>query len=242
MNFFRTILLFLLLIGLSTSGKSFDLQIENDSISPTRKEIVPLPIYYRTPETGSAFGGGAIVTFRFPGQTESTLRSQIQVAFIYTLRKQILAYLPYELYFKNGDLRMFGEVGYFKYVYPYFGIGSDVLQENEEFFSVNFPRIEFNFVRRVRPNLFAGVQFYADDFNIVDREVDGELIKDEVRGSDGGRVAGLGVIGIYDTRDNNFYPNKGYYVEAYLQHYNNCLLYTSPSPRDQRGSRMPSSA
>ena len=24
--------------------------------------------------------------------------------------------------------------------------------------------------------------------------------------------------------------------------YNNCLLYTSPSPRDQRGSRMPSSA
>ena len=27
-----------------------------------------------------------------------------------------------------------------------------------------------------------------------------------------------------------------------LQEYKNCLLYTSPSPRDQRGSRMPSSA
>ena len=25
-------------------------------------------------------------------------------------------------------------------------------------------------------------------------------------------------------------------------HYNPCLLYTSPSPRDQRGTRMPSSA
>ena len=25
-------------------------------------------------------------------------------------------------------------------------------------------------------------------------------------------------------------------------HYGDCLLYTSPSPRDQRGSRMPSSA
>ena len=25
-------------------------------------------------------------------------------------------------------------------------------------------------------------------------------------------------------------------------HYTDCLLYTSPSPRDQRGSRMPSSA
>ena len=28
----------------------------------------------------------------------------------------------------------------------------------------------------------------------------------------------------------------------YLMLYNPCLLYTSPSPRDQRGSRMPSSA
>ena len=27
-----------------------------------------------------------------------------------------------------------------------------------------------------------------------------------------------------------------------LEEYINCLLYTSPSPRDQRGSRMPSSA
>ena len=33
-------------------------------------------------------------------------------------------------------------------------------------------------------------------------------------------------------------------AEAGLDYYNHniCLLYTSPSPRDQRGSRMPSSA
>ena len=30
--------------------------------------------------------------------------------------------------------------------------------------------------------------------------------------------------------------------ELKLLQLNNCLLYTSPSPRDQRGSRMPSSA
>ena len=31
-------------------------------------------------------------------------------------------------------------------------------------------------------------------------------------------------------------------TEDGLVQYNDCLLYTSPSPRDQRGSRMPSSA
>ena len=30
--------------------------------------------------------------------------------------------------------------------------------------------------------------------------------------------------------------------DAATQEYKSCLLYTSPSPRDQRGSRMPSSA
>ena len=32
------------------------------------------------------------------------------------------------------------------------------------------------------------------------------------------------------------------FVDGLHQYLNNCLLYTSPSPRDQRGSRMPSSA
>ena len=33
-----------------------------------------------------------------------------------------------------------------------------------------------------------------------------------------------------------------YALSGILRHYKDCLLYTSPSPRDQRGSRMPSSA
>ena len=39
-------------------------------------------------------------------------------------------------------------------------------------------------------------------------------------------------------------PLKGFYGEKYFYdaEYIYCLLYTSPSPRDQRGSRMPSSA
>ena len=31
-------------------------------------------------------------------------------------------------------------------------------------------------------------------------------------------------------------------TEPYIEYLKTCLLYTSPSPRDQRGSRMPSSA
>ena len=37
-------------------------------------------------------------------------------------------------------------------------------------------------------------------------------------------------------------PSDGGDVQIDSDHHEVCLLYTSPSPRDQRGSRMPSSA
>ena len=40
----------------------------------------------------------------------------------------------------------------------------------------------------------------------------------------------------------NFLQNLGRIRAHEVRMFNSCLLYTSPSPRDQRGSRMPSSA
>ena len=47
-----------------------------------------------------------------------------------------------------------------------------------------------------------------------------------------------GVFGISNSPDASTLTALGLHA---LQH-RGCLLYTSPSPRDQRGSRMPSSA
>ena len=42
--------------------------------------------------------------------------------------------------------------------------------------------------------------------------------------------------------NNTLNRDGGYYISTSVNALNACLLYTSPSPRDQRGSRMPSSA
>eukprot|EP00829_Urostomides_striatus_P008267 TRINITY_DN1909_c0_g3_i3.p2 TRINITY_DN1909_c0_g3~~TRINITY_DN1909_c0_g3_i3.p2 ORF type:complete len:169 (+),score=67.57 TRINITY_DN1909_c0_g3_i3:67-573(+) len=47
--------------------------------------------------------------------------------------------------------------------------------------------------------------------------------------------------GNYNPRPENQFPGQVAYGRPQMQP-NICLLYTSPSPRDQRGSRMPSSA
>ena len=62
---------------------------------------------------------------------------------------------------------------------------------------------------------------YDDKFNRHDKEIKG--LKDKFK-----------KLSVSEESDGKAYAIDG--------HGNNCLLYTSPSPRDQRGSRMPSSA
>ena len=58
----------------------------------------------------------------------------------------------------------------------------------------------------------------------------------------GYRPAWAGPIKNVEEWDENLVSNAPASAKPYLRSLNTCLLYTSPSPRDQRGSRMPSSA
>ena len=55
----------------------------------------------------------------------------------------------------------------------------------------------------------------------------------------GKNIAGKGPI---RTGVTAIFPRGKKFNPVYANWYSFCLLYTSPSPRDQRGSRMPSSA
>ena len=96
-------------------------------------------------------------------------------------------------------------------------------------------------------------QFYS--IELVVRLIDDEFImtKDlvyfnsederEVILLDSGRIATQKNIGNY--LEMNIQPSNERFFDLFsvkCTHIKYCLLYTSPSPRDQRGSRMPSSA
>jgi len=198
-------------------GFAIQLQGQSDEKDVQKKKsIVALPLVFFTPETDWGFGAAGLSTFRFKNSNIYDRPSQIQLGGAYTLKKQLLSYLSYQLFTPHQSYFIFGELGYYRYVYPYFGIGNDTNDEDEEFYSVNFPRIRLNVLKKVRNNWYVGIRYWWDDYELAEKKTESLLNRSEVLGSIASIISTVGAISIYDNRDHVFYPSDGWYLEASL--------------------------
>jgi outer membrane translocation and assembly module TamA len=171
------------------------------------------PVVFYTEETSFAFGGLGILTFDFESNRNSAKPSQINFGAAYTLENQLLLYFPYELYLQNNDWRFEGEIGYYRYTYKYYGIGNDTPESNEETYRVNFPRVQVSALRKVSDDIYAGLSYWYDGYDITSIKQNGLLDSNEPSGVDGGVNSGIGITSIYDSRDNIFYTKNGEFIE-----------------------------
>jgi outer membrane protein assembly factor BamA len=212
----------LLLVGAIVLG-SVQAAVPSDT---TRKaSLIPLPLVFFTPETDWGFGAAAVYSFNFKSDSLGSRPSQLQLGFAYTLRDQILAYFPFQLFVRNDRYKFYGELGYYRYIYEFYGIGNRNLLEDGELFSVNFPRVRLNALQQVRPNLFLGLRYWLDDYDITELKAGGRLATEEIPGAAGSFLSGLGFIANYDNRDKIFFPSKGYFAELVL--FNNSSVFGS---------------
>jgi len=197
------------------------------SVQDTSKEksykLIALPLVAFTPETNWIFGGAGSLSFRFKGEPKESLPSQLLAGGAYTLKKQVLSYVNYQLFFREERYKLYGELGYYIYTYPYFGIGNDLKEENMENYDATYPRLRVNALYLVRPKLYVGIRYLMDNFDISDTQEDGLLETTDVLGRTGGLLSGAGLVFNYESRDNIFYPSEGRYAELVLLSNNKVL-------------------
>lgn len=175
--------------------------------------LFPLPLIYYTPETRFAFGLAAAATFRFRRDTARTIRpSQVTVGAAYTQNKQLLFYIPFQLFYNQNRYFANGEVGYYNYNYFFFGLRDR--DTPQEIYGVNYPRIRLNLFRRITGNasgqgLYAGLRYQFENYVITSVQPEGLLASGTVPGGLGNRISGIGPGLFYDTRDNVLYPSRG---------------------------------
>ncbi|MEM6767555.1 MAG: BamA/TamA family outer membrane protein [Bacteroidota bacterium] len=217
----KTILLLLssLLCYLAVSAQD---SVSTEYSSPPfikKSDLLVFPIVFYSPETRWAGGAASILAFRFGKDRPDTQVSNIQIGAAYTQEQQLLFYLPYRIFFQNEGYLSYGELGYYRYRYFFFGINNHDPGSEGELYDVNFPRIRINFLKKIRTHLYGGLFYGMDDFDVTKR-LAGGLLDDKntsIPGNEGGRVSSLGLISVWDSRDILFYPTSGMYVEGSFQ-------------------------
>ncbi len=185
---------------------------QTDSISENSSVFVATPVVFRTPETSWGFGVGGAYDFFWPSDTLRTRPSQILFAATYTLEDQILLHLPFQWFLMQNRLWLEGDLGFYRYVYPYFGIGNETLVENREVFESTFPRAQLSGVYALWKNLYGGLSYKFDDFYISDKTEGGLLELNQPIGYEGALISELALRGVWDSRDNIYYPEKGSFI------------------------------
>ncbi|WP_304236751.1 BamA/TamA family outer membrane protein [Jiulongibacter sediminis] len=186
---------------------------KTDSIPLIRdKSLIALPVVFRFPETG--WGGGVAATSSWSWGKDSSWAkpSQASVGLTYTQNKQILAFLPFQVFFANNKYYLNADIGWFKYNFFYYGVGENRVPE--ERYDVRFPRVKILASRQLNENIYAGLRINFEAYDVFNQAEGGELANKTISGSHYSRTSALGPAFLIDTRDQVFYPTKGVFGEV----------------------------
>jgi hypothetical protein len=171
-----------------------------------------LPIIFYLPETSLAFGGAGVATFRTADNQKRA--SVVQFVTDYTLNKQLTFTTVFDLFLKQEDWRLIGELSYFRYKYNFFGLGINALKTDLDKFQATYPRVKFAAYKQIKNSFKTGLLFQYDGIKSLSYEPSGIIDRSNYLGKNGGAVSNLGVGFLIDKRDNTLAASKGYFIEG----------------------------
>jgi outer membrane protein assembly factor BamA len=222
-----TIITVVLLVGAgaAVAQAGVAVQAQSEPAEPTGgNTLVPFPVLFQQPETGTGFGAAAVYYFR-PSRSRlnQSAPSAISAFAAYTTHKQVITELGAELYLDQNRLRVNGGIGYEEFPTTFWGIGNDVPSSAEAAYTPRSLGLELSVAREFAPSWYWGVGFEATHRRLAEVESGGKLSSRSVPGAADGRVVGLGVGLVRDTRDNTVYPRNGGLYEFSVARYDGVL-------------------
>jgi outer membrane protein assembly factor BamA len=216
--------LMVLLVGSARGDVDPNSMAVGDSLVAHNTSIKFFPYAYYTPETEFAVGAGGIATF-YTGEGEDLRPSKVVLSGYYTTTKQYLITINPELYFSRNQYFAGMNISFGHYVDKFYGIGNDTPDLGTERYVADRNGVE---IEVETPPLFfisdrAGLVYDFEYSEIVDVQENPYLQDDEVTGSTGGTVSGLGGGWIWDRRDHSFYPTHGDFHELTFVLYTEAL-------------------
>jgi hypothetical protein len=192
--------------------------------------IIPVPIFSYSTEAGYVLGLAKFNLFDLSKNDTVSVSSKISELATFSTLGQVNLVVATELNWHKGRYMVQGYINYKEQPEYILGIGNDVSIDSVESIKINKIKfVNYGFIQAVE-HLYLGVGVDLTDYASVETDSNSFLVRDNVAGIDGGTGVGLGVAGIYDSRDNRYNGHKGYYLSIKYMNFpsflGNPYLYT----------------
>lgn len=195
----------------------------SDTLNEEKKGLFILPLLYYTPDTRWAAGAAGVYYFKIEPRDETeklTRVSYVQFLADYTQNRQLDLWSVWNIFTRNENYLFKGEARYRNFPDRYFGIGNNTPKSNEEFYSYSLISIKNLALKKIKPDLFVGIDYHYEYEYNFSYSSGGALELGNVTGYRGGTGSALGLVGIYDSRDNAISARSGILAEVSTYFYN----------------------
>jgi hypothetical protein len=185
------------------------------------KNLLAFPFAVRSLETNWGFGG---IAARFFKAKDSTIRtSDVNLLGLYTIRSQLILVLSSTIFFPHEDHIARFQASYSYYPDDFWGLGNHTSFTDKEGFSQKQFFVNPQFLKRVHKNLYVGVSYEFQHTGPVTYPAGGIFDKENIAGRHGGNTSGIGPILSWDTRNNAYSPDKGFFAEMQFEYFDKYL-------------------
>ncbi|MCD6067119.1 MAG: outer membrane protein [Bacteroidetes bacterium] len=197
----------------------------NDTVDDQKRGIFVLPLLYYTPDTRWAAGAAGVYYFKLSSKDSSghdTRVSNVQFLTDYTQNKQLDVWGQWNIFTRDENFLFKGELRYRNFPDRFYGIGNRTLKSHEEKYEYSLISFKSLFLKKVYPSVFLGVDYHFEKEYNFTYTPGGQLEKGTITGHEGGIQSAIGLVGIYDSRDNVINTYKGSLLEV------SSYFYTKP--------------
>ena len=209
--------LFLCVVVFLLSTNILPAQEQSDSIA-ARKSLFIIPNASYQQETDWAFGVSGGYYFK---STDLDRISSISGSAYYTLLNQFSFNVTPKVFFKDGKYYLYSNLNIQNYPDFYYGTGNMPTSLKQPYTSQNISVVLQPHYAVTRNLLVGGILSFRSER--VKTDGDFENVKQDIFDNYGEvgwkpySVTNIGVTTTYDTRDNHFYPYRGFFAKATLE-------------------------
>ena len=193
----------------------------SDTIEKEKSGLFVMPLIYYSPDTRWAFGGAGVYYFKIASKNENekeTRVSNVQFLADYTQNEQLDIWGQWNIFTRNENYLFKGEARFRNFPDKFYGIGNQTLKKNEEKYEYNLLSFKTLTLKKIYPAVFVGVDYHFEKEYNFTYTPEGALQTGTITGYNGGVQSAIGVVGIYDSRDNviNTYKGSIFEISSYF--------------------------